>query len=755
MSNPLHAPATLLGDGVILLGFGLFFVLLFRRLGLGATLGYLVAGALVGPQLLGLVHGGEAMLEIAEIGIVLLLFLVGLELNPGRLWRMRQDIFGFGLLQVALCGLAAAGLVWLATRSSPAACLALGLPLALSSTAQVLPLLQSAGRLRTPFGERAFSILLFQDLSIVPLITIVATMSRNPADAGGPPGWQVALSTVGAIVGLIVAGRFLLRPFFRLIGNLGEREMFVFAGLFTVIASAAVMELLGLSAALGAFIAGVMLADTPYRHELEADVEPFRSILLGLFFLAVGMMLDLHAIAERPLFVAAMALALIAVKAGLITGLAVAFRMAWRPALGLGLLLSQGGEFGFVLFAQAQRAFLIAPEAASLFGAIVTLSMATTPFLMMATKGLRSEPVSEEERDGPEADGANAIIVGYGRFGQTVGQMLMAKGISVTLIDIKPSQIEISGEFGHHAAFGLEARRWTFRVLSASEQSALFAGPPELRAKQEADFQFILECLESLRDPRLRYVWELFLADYGDRFRRAAAARSFHHARRGGLVEHVAGMMRAAAALATVYPRLHRDLLLSGVLFHDCGKLWENHVAETGFSIEHNEVGELLGHISMGIELVNNLWRRLRLCEPYGAWKKLDPACESVRLHLLHLVASHHGEMAFGSPVLPKTPEALALHYIDNLDAKLEMVFGGYATAPLVAPNIHDRVRPLTQYLVAPLGALVEAALEEAASANRNGVDEEGAPPSAEAELFPRHQQGGSEPRSGGLPVSG
>ncbi|MBV9930981.1 MAG: cation:proton antiporter [Alphaproteobacteria bacterium] len=469
MSNPLHAPATLLGDGVILLGFGLFFVLLFRRLGLGATLGYLVAGALVGPQLLGLVHGGEAMLEIAEIGIVLLLFLVGLELNPGRLWRMRQDIFGFGLLQVALCGLAAAGLVWLATRSSPAACLALGLPLALSSTAQVLPLLQSAGRLRTPFGERAFSILLFQDLSIVPLITIVATMSRNPADAGGPPGWQVALSTVGAIVGLIVAGRFLLRPFFRLIGNLGEREMFVFAGLFTVIASAAVMELLGLSAALGAFIAGVMLADTPYRHELEADVEPFRSILLGLFFLAVGMMLDLHAIAERPLFVAAMALALIAVKAGLITGLAVAFRMAWRPALGLGLLLSQGGEFGFVLFAQAQRAFLIAPEAASLFGAIVTLSMATTPFLMMATKGLRSEPVSEEERDGPEADGANAIIVGYGRFGQTVAQMLIAQGIAVTLIDTDIEMIDVAGSFGAKVYYGDGTRLDLLRQAGAAD----------------------------------------------------------------------------------------------------------------------------------------------------------------------------------------------------------------------------------------------------------------------------------------------
>jgi len=470
MNGGVHAPVSLLGDGVILLGFGLFFVLLFRRLGLGATLGYLVAGALVGPQVLGLVHGGEAMLEIAEIGIVLLLFLVGLELNPGRLWRMRQDIFGFGLLQVVLCGLAAAGLVWVATRASPAAALALGLPLALSSTAQVLPLLQSAGRLRTPFGERAFSILLFQDLSIVPLITIIAAMSRNPADAGGPPGWQTALYTVAAIAGLILAGRFLLRPFFRLIGNLGEREMFVFAGLFTVIASAAVMELLGLSTALGAFIAGVMLADTPYRHELEADVEPFRSILLGLFFLAVGMMLDLHAIAERPLFVAAMALALIALKTALIMGLATAFRMAWRPALGLGLLLSQGGEFGFVLFAQARQAFLIEPEAASLFGAIVTLSMATTPFLMMATKGLRSEPVNkDEERDGPEADGANAIIVGYGRFGQTVAQMLIAQGIAVTLVDRDIEMIDVAGSFGAKVYYGDGTRMDLLRQAGAAD----------------------------------------------------------------------------------------------------------------------------------------------------------------------------------------------------------------------------------------------------------------------------------------------
>jgi CPA2 family monovalent cation:H+ antiporter-2/glutathione-regulated potassium-efflux system protein KefB len=469
VSESVHAPVSLLGDAVILLGFGLFFVLLFRRLGLGATLGYLVAGALVGPQLLGLVTGGETMLEIAEIGIVLLLFLVGLELNPTRLWRMRHDIFGFGLVQVVLCGIAASALVWFVTGSSLPAALALGLPLALSSTAQVLPLLQSAGRLRTPFGERAFSILLFQDLSIVPLITIIAAMSRNPADVGGPPGWLLGLYTIGAVAGLILAGRYLLRPLFRLIGNLGEREMFVFAGLFTVIASAAVMELLGLSTALGAFIAGVMLADSPYRHELQADVEPFRSILLGLFLLAVGMMLDLHAIAERPLFVIAMALALIAIKAAVIMGLAMAFRMAWRPALALGVLLSQGGEFGFVLFAQAQQAFLVAPEAASLFGAIVTLSMATTPFLMMATARLRSEPISKEVRGGPVADGSNAIIVGYGRFGQTVAQMLIAQGIAVTLVDTDIEMIDVAGSFGAKVYYGDGTRLDLLRQAGAAE----------------------------------------------------------------------------------------------------------------------------------------------------------------------------------------------------------------------------------------------------------------------------------------------
>ncbi len=466
-----HSAAhSFVAESAPLLGFALLFVLIFRRMGLGATLGYLVAGALVGPQVLNLVGGAESKMGIAEFGIALLLFLVGLELSPSRLWRMKRDIFGFGLLQVVLCGVALSVVIGFGASFSVSAALALGLPLALSSTAQVLPMLQSAGRMRTPFGERAFSTLLFQDISIVPLITIIAILSRNPADAEGPPGWLLAIYTVAAITGLVLAGRYLLRPLFRLIGNWGERELFVFAGLFTVVGAAALMQSIGLSTALGAFIAGVMLADSPYRHEIEADIEPFRSILLGLFFLSVGMMLDLSAIAERPVFVLGMAAALIATKTIVITGLAMAFRMPWRQALGLGLLLSQGGEFGFVLFAQAQNALLIAPEAVSVFSAVVTLSMATTPFLMMFTKRFRADAVEAQgEREGPVSDGSNALIVGYGRFGQTVGQMLNAQGIAVTLIDTDIEMIDIAGQFGAKVYYGDGTRIDMLRQAGAGE----------------------------------------------------------------------------------------------------------------------------------------------------------------------------------------------------------------------------------------------------------------------------------------------
>jgi len=480
--------ASVLSEGVILLGAGFVFVMIFRRFGLGAVLGYLVAGAAIGPWGLRLIGGGETKLAAAELGIALLLFLVGLELNPARLWRLKREIFGLGLIQVIACGLVIAAMVWIATGSTWGASLALGLPLALSSTAQVLPSLKSSGRINTPFGERAFSILLFQDLSIVPLITIIAALSRVPADPAAPPGWMLGLYTIGAVAGLVAAGRYLIGPLLKLVGRVGEQELFIVVGLFTVIASAAVMESLHLSTALGAFVAGVMLADSPYRHEIEADIEPFRAVLLGLFFMAVGMVLDVGAVLANPVFVITMAAALVAVKTAIIFGLAKAFGMETRPAFGLGLLLSQGGEFGFVLFAQAQEAMLIEPSASSLFGAIVTLSMATTPFLLAIARRFEFASATGPLPEGPEAaPESSAIIVGYGRFGQTVSQMLAAHGVSLTLIDVKPAQIERTAEFGAKVYYG-DGRRIDLLRMAGADQAQLILfctddpnmGPKEL-----------------------------------------------------------------------------------------------------------------------------------------------------------------------------------------------------------------------------------------------------------------------------------
>ena len=463
-----QATTEILESGAIMLGAALVFVTLFRQLRLGATLGYIVAGALIGPQLLGLIKDPEQLTSVTEIGIALLLFIVGLELRPRQLWRLRRDIFGLGLIQVVLCGLALSGLLYLALGISPGAALAIGLPLGLSSTAQVLPMLRSDNELSTPQGARAFSILLFQDLSIVPMITIIAALARTPPDPSAPTGWTLALYTVLAVAALVVVGRLVLNPLFRLVGRLGERELFVVAGLFTVVGAAAVMHTLHLSVALGAFVAGVMLAESPYRHELETDVEPFRSILLGLFFLSVGMLLNLRLIADRPLFVIGIAAGVIVTKTIIMTLIDRVFGGRWQNSLRLGLLLSQAGEFGFVLFALATAAHLIAPETASLFGAVVTLSMATTPFLMRFIDWTERREVRRVDLDGPElSPETSAIVVGYGRFGQTVAQMMMAKRIGVTLIDKKPAQIEQSGEFGTKVYYGDGLRLDLLRAAGA------------------------------------------------------------------------------------------------------------------------------------------------------------------------------------------------------------------------------------------------------------------------------------------------
>ncbi len=469
--------SNVLFSGVILLGAALLSVLIFRKLGLGAVLGYLVAGIVIGPDVLGVTGDAETILGYSEIGIILLLFLVGLELSPSRLWLMRRDIFLFGPLQVALCGLVMfAVIAGVMPSFTWEAALVMGLPLALSSTAQVLPLLQSRGRMKTDYGQKSFSILLFQDLSIVPLLTIVAALSRAPAPEGAVSGWRLVVYAVLAIVALVLAGRYLLSPLLRLVGKISERELFIVTGLFAVCASAAVMQMIGVSAALGAFVAGVMLAESPYRHELEADIDPFRSILLGLFFMAVGMMLDLDAIAAQPMMVVGLALALIAVKTGVIFALGRFFGLTSQASIIMALLLSQGGEFGFVLFAAAQNAQLIEPEAASLFGAVVTLSMASTPFLMiLAGKLAARKTAGDAQLDDPEfAEQASVIIVGHGRFGQNVSQIMQAAGRSVTLIDIDPETIDRSGEFGRKVFYGDGTRIDLLHRAGAEKACAIF-----------------------------------------------------------------------------------------------------------------------------------------------------------------------------------------------------------------------------------------------------------------------------------------
>ncbi len=264
--------------------------------------------------------------------------------------------------------------------------------------------------------------------------------------------------------------------------------------------------------------------------------------------------------------------------------------------------------------------------------------------------------------------------------------------------------VELSGEWVDNEKFGIDARNWETRALAEAEVENFLRGGETLKRKQGEDYAFIEESCSSMKDPRLRALCGVFLDQFGERMRRTGAARQFHHARRGGLVEHVAQMMRSAKAVASAYAELNEDLLVAGVLFHDAGKLWENCYSEKGFTMPYSEAGELLGHISIGMEMVNRLWRELMEGEEAKAWLTLEPPSEEVRLHLLHLIASHHGELEFGSPVVPKTPEAMALHYLDNLDAKLEMFAQGYETAAALSAHVFDRVFPLPGKLVRPLG---------------------------------------------------
>jgi glutathione-regulated potassium-efflux system protein KefB len=445
---------------------------LFQRFKLGAIVGYLAAGMVIGPHALGLIQAPETIARLADFGVVLLLFVIGLELRPARLWALRNAIFGLGLAQMLTTAVVLGALAAILFSVDWRAAIIIGSALALSSTAFAVQLLRDQGELNTPKGETAFAVLLFQDLAIIPLLILVGVLTTEQQAIG--VDWPSVGLSLAAVFGLIVVGKFGLTPMFRVIALSGAREVQLAAALLVVIGSAALMASLDLSMALGAFLAGVMLAESEFRHQLEADIEPFRGLLLGLFFIAVGMGLNGRVILENWWIVALAVPSVMAIKALVIYGLSLMWSRANREAAQIAILLSQGGEFGFVLFGSALSAGLLDARLAALLAAVVTLSMAlTAPAAQLLQRFERKPPEDIPENHIATKDGVKAIVVGYGRFGQVVGQFLMARGFPVTLIDSKPSQIRLSRSFGNPVYFGDGRRVDVLRAAGAESAQLL------------------------------------------------------------------------------------------------------------------------------------------------------------------------------------------------------------------------------------------------------------------------------------------
>jgi monovalent cation:proton antiporter-2 (CPA2) family protein len=453
-----------------------------KRLGLGSVIGYLVAGAGIGPYALRFVDSGGGVMHFAEFGVVMMLFVIGLELRPALLWQMRQPILGLGGLQVLITALviallaSALGIAW---RSG----VAVGLILSLSSTAIVLQSLTERGIMKTPGGESAFAVLLFQDIAIIPILAVIPLLVPGTARVrtdgliGRFPGWEQALVVVAAVALIVFAGRFVLRPFFRYIARTRLREMFTATALFIVVGIALLMQKLGLSPALGTFVAGVVLAESEYRVQLEADIEPFKGLLLGLFFISVGASLDFSVIAHRPGTIAAIVATLIAVKFVILLGLGRLFRLRAGEGMVFAFALAQGGEFAFVLFSFATQNAVIPADLANILVASVVLSMAAAPPLLAVEEKLvrplfqkcKPEAPADEidEHDNP------VILAGFGRFGHIVGRLLRANGFGTTVLDHDADQVETLGRYGMKSFYG-DASRLDLLEAAGARQAKLF-----------------------------------------------------------------------------------------------------------------------------------------------------------------------------------------------------------------------------------------------------------------------------------------
>lgn len=448
------ATEALFAQPLLLLGGAVIAAPIFRKLGLGTVLGYLAAGVVIGP-VLHLIGGSGEILAVAELGVVLLLFIIGLELKPSRLWHMRRDIFGLGTSQVVLTGLVVTALVYAAGLLDWRGALVAGFGLALSSTAFALQLLEDYGDMNSRYGQRSFSILLFQDLAIVPLLAMVTVLSAQGGEAQQSPLIEIGIA-VAAVIGMILAGRYLLTPMFQIIGRTGAREVMIAAALFVVLGSAYLMQVAGLSMAMGAFLAGVMLAESSYRHELEADIEPFRGLLLALFFIAVGLSMELQVIVDNLALIVVAVPVVMAVKALVIYTICRLSGSSRNDAIRIGMLLPQGGEFGFVLFTTAAAAGLFSGAQSSLLISIVTLSMALTPLTAKIGQRLlvRETGEKEEMEEDFEGAGSDVLMVGFSRFGQIAAQILLASGRDVTILDDSPDRVRQASTFGFRIYFG-------------------------------------------------------------------------------------------------------------------------------------------------------------------------------------------------------------------------------------------------------------------------------------------------------------
>jgi len=458
---------SLLAQIAIFLAAAVIAIPIFRYFKLGSVLGYLAAGIIIGPGCLGLISRIDATEHIAEFGIVLLMFVIGLELQPSRLWVMRKSIFGLGLAQVLATTLGLGSAAYFGFGQTWQSALIIGFGLSMSSTALVLQLLAERGQLNSQYGRSAFSILLFQDVAVLPALALLPLLGVAAARTGGPDGW-LAVKFVAVLATAVIGGRYVLRPMLRIVAATRVAEAFTAAGLLVVIGTALLVSQVGLSLPLGAFLAGVLLADSEFRHELEADIEPFKGLLLGLFFITVGMSANLAIVREKPLTLLGLTLGFMLVKVAVLRGIGRLNGLPNTAGRGLAFSLPSGGEFAFVLFGLAATLGIMHTEIAELLVLAVTGSMILSPLLLTIHDALfQKKEADSRPFDTPDELYPKVIIAGFGRFGQIVGRILRAKRISFTALEANQTQVDFLRRFGNQVFYGDASRLELLRAAHA------------------------------------------------------------------------------------------------------------------------------------------------------------------------------------------------------------------------------------------------------------------------------------------------